>query len=90
MYFSLSCMVLMSNDCIQFLILKTRKNEKISLIFQDSKETLKSVLYTHTRPISDGAVLRLKLVDGRCRVQFPVALVDLAARSFPWFSPKLT
>ena len=26
---------------------------------------------------------------GRCRVLFPVALVDLAVRSFPWFSPKL-
>ena len=30
-----------------------------------------------------------KLVDGRCQVQSPVALVDLAVRSFPWFSPKL-
>ena len=31
----------------------------------------------------------LKLVDGKCQVQSPVALVDLAVRSFPWFSPKL-
>ena len=27
-----------------------------------------------------------KLVDGRCQLQSPV---DLAVRSFPWFSPKL-
>ena len=44
----------------------------------------------HSCPTSGGAVLRSKLVDGMCRVQFPVALVDLAVRSFPWFSPKLT
>ena len=31
-----------------------------------------------------------KLVDGSCRFQFPIALVDLAVRSFPWFSPKFT
>ena len=30
-----------------------------------------------------------KLVDGRYRVQLPVALVDLAARSFLRFFPKL-
>ena len=30
-----------------------------------------------------------KLEAGRCQVQTPVALVDLAFRSFPWFSPKL-
>ena len=39
---------------------------------------------------SGGEGLRSKLVDGRCRVQFAVALVDLAVLSFPWFSPKLT
>ena len=38
---------------------------------------------------SGDAVLRSKLVDGRCKVQSPIALVDLAVRSFPWFSPKL-
>ena len=32
---------------------------------------------------------RSKLEDGECQVQTPVALVDLAVRSFPWFSPKL-
>ena len=31
-----------------------------------------------------------KLVDGRFQVLSSVALVDLAVRSFPWFSPKLT
>ena len=31
----------------------------------------------------------LKLVDGKCQIQSPVVLVDLAARSFQWFSPKL-
>ena len=40
-------------------------------------------------PTSGGAVLRSKLVGGRCQVQTPVVLVDLAVRSFPWFSPKL-
>ena len=30
-----------------------------------------------------------KLVDGRCRVQFPLALVDLAVWSFSWFCSKL-
>ena len=34
-------------------------------------------------------VLRSKLVDERCRVQFPIALVDIAVLNFPWFSPKL-
>ena len=33
-------------------------------------------------PISGGAVLRSKLVDGMCQVQIPVALVDLAIRGF--------
>ena len=31
----------------------------------------------------------LNLIDGRCHVHSSVALVDLAVRSFPWFSPKL-
>ena len=30
-----------------------------------------------------------KLVAGRRQVHSSVALVDLAVRSFPWFSPKL-
>ena len=33
-----------------------------------------------------GEVLRSKLVDGRFQVRFPIALVDLAIQSFPWFS----
>ena len=40
---------------------------------------------TENRPISSGAVLLSKLADGRCQVQSPVTLVDLAVRSFPWF-----
>ena len=32
---------------------------------------------------------RSKLEGGKCQVQTPVALVDLAVPSFPWFSPKL-
>ena len=50
-----------------------------------------SRIYYHTvvrSPISGQAVLLSILVDGRYRVQFPVALVDLVVRSFPWFSPK--
>ena len=31
----------------------------------------------------------LELVDGRRRVQFSVALVDLVVRSYPWVFPKL-
>ena len=34
---------------------------------------------------SGGVVLRSKLLDRRCRVQFLVVLVNLASRSFPWF-----
>ena len=30
-----------------------------------------------------------QLMYGRCWVLSPVALLDLAVRSFPWFSPKL-
>ena len=40
-------------------------------------------------PTSGWAVLRSKLVDGRCQVQSLVRLVDLADRSFPRFSPKI-
>ena len=32
---------------------------------------------------------RSNLEDGKCQVQTPVTLVDIAVRSFPWFSPKL-
>ena len=32
--------------------------------------------------------LNSKLVDGRCQVHSSVALVDVAIRSFPWFSPN--
>ena len=42
------------------------------------------------RPTSGRVVLCSKLVDGRCQVQTLVPLVDLAVRSFPWFSPKLS
>ena len=34
-------------------------------------------------PASGEAVLRLKLLDGRCLLQFPVALVDVAVWRFP-------
>ena len=51
----------------------------ISVIFQ-----------TFEGPTSSAVVLRSKLVDGRCQVRSPVALVDLAVRSFLWFSPKLS
>ena len=56
----------------------------------------KYVVYMQTQMFSDSysptsgrAVLRSKLVDGRCRVQFPIALADLAVWNFPWFFPKL-
>ena len=32
----------------------------------------------------------LKVGRRECQVQSPVALVDVALQSFPWFSPKLT
>ena len=38
---------------------------------------------------TSGTVVISKLEDGRCQVRTPVALVDLAVWSFPWFSPKL-
>ena len=37
---------------------------------------------TDLSPTGSKAVLRSKLVDGRCQVQLPVALVDRAVRSF--------
>ena len=40
-------------------------------------------------PASGRTVLRPKLVDKRCQIQFPVELVDIAFRSFPYFFPKL-
>ena len=40
-------------------------------------------------PTNGREVLFSKLVDGMCLVQFPVALVDLTVRNFPWFSQKL-
>ena len=48
--------------------------------------------YSHTDIRSTGGrvVLRSKLVNGRCRAHFPVLLIDLAVRSFSWFSPKLS
>ena len=42
----------------------------------------------HPGPTSREVVLRSKLVDGRCRVQFPFLRVGLAVRCFPWISPK--
>ena len=50
-------------------------------------ETIGHNTYTNTN--TDGAVLRSKLVDGRCRVQIPVVQVYLAYWTFPWFSLKL-
>ena len=41
-------------------------------------------------PTGGEVVLRSKLVDGRCRVQFPVVFVDTAVRSFPRISEKTT
>ena len=46
-------------------------------------------LFSPFGSLSGWAVLPSKLVNCRCRVQFPVTLVDLAVRRFPWFSPKL-
>ena len=45
-------------------------------------------LFYHS-PASGGAVLPSKLVCGKCRHRSTGALVDLAVRSFPWFSPQL-
>ena len=41
-------------------------------------------------PTIGEAVVCSKLVDGRWEAQSPIALVDLAIRSFAWFSPKLS
>ena len=38
-----------------------------------------------TRATSGGAVLRSKLVDGKCQVQSPIALFDPAFQSFSYF-----
>ena len=42
-----------------------------------------------TGPTKIGVVLSSKLVDAKFRIQCPVSLIDLAFRSFLWFSPKL-
>ena len=47
------------------------------------------ILFSERTPESGGDILLSKLLDGRCQVQSPVALVCLAAMSFPWFSSKL-
>ena len=39
----------------------------------------------YVRPTSGGKVLRSKLVDGRCQIQSPVMLVEVAVRNFLWF-----
>ena len=40
--------------------------------------------------MSDRKALLSKLVDEKCRIQFSIALVDLADRDFQWFSLELT
>ena len=59
----------------------------MDLVFYSAKN--KNLYPKRHRPTSGGAVLRSKLVDRICQVQSPVALADLAVRSFPWFSAKL-
>ena len=49
-------------------------------------------MYTYLhKPVTDSGqpILRLKLVDGRCRVQFPLALINLVVWNFWVFFPKL-
>ena len=60
-----------------------------SLLGKISIKLLKIKLFNSKKaPPVEQAVMPSKLVDGRCRVQSPVALVDLAVRSFLWFTPK--
>ena len=47
------------------------------------------MIFLNRSPTSGRADVPSKLVDGRCRVQFLVALVDLTVRSFSCFTPKL-
>ena len=69
---------------------------KFSYILFDMYEILK-LLLLHTitcfhlcnYPTTGRGVLLLKLVDGRCPIQFPVALADLAVRSFPCFFSEI-
>ena len=53
-------------------VCKTKKRAKLKFGFTST-----------SRPTSGEAVLRSKLVDERCRVQFLIALVSLAILSFP-------
>ena len=87
------------NDMILVLltlkILKLEKHKKTKvcqwkMIHHCYRDNLRDSPFQRLKCTTSGrAVLRSKLVDGKCQVQSPVALVDLAVRSFPWFSPKL-
>ena len=86
-----SCMFVVRKTA-KFLILKGLEYgyRKWVLICKSNGFYVRSLLLARnfSGPSSGGAVLRINLVDVRCRVQYPVALVDLAIWSFPWFSPK--
>ena len=63
------------------------QDSHFSLNMNYNKYSFRKVIYMSS-PSSGQAVLHSKLVDGWCRVHFPVSLADLTVRIFPWFSPK--
>ena len=72
---------------------KSNKIHKVRAYISIFRKTKKvfiqmSLIQKNLGPTLGGAIMRSKPVDG-CRIQSPVAFVDLAVRSFLCFSPKL-
>ena len=73
---------------------KLRKAQSIQSIIIELEFLIRVLFLKHdyigVETTCGRAVLPSKLVDGRTRVQSPIALVDLAVRSITWsYSPKL-
>ena len=94
MYFKLKTIDFNFSFCKHVVIVNKKKKKKNQNFFSEksdfNSETKKGAyIYTYSSsPTSHRAVLSLKLVDGRYRIQNKVAHVDLAVQSFPLISPK--
>ena len=66
---------------------KSSKSSKLEVLFNEISMRKLKVCYVIYKCLTYGrAVLPLKQVEETCRVQSPVALVNLALRSFPGYS----
>ena len=73
-----------------FLIYDTSYDKQGTTLFFFKSTMKKKARLKRSGHTSCRAVLSSNLVDERCQVLFLVALVDLAVRSFPLYSLKLT